>query len=53
MQKYGTIQYNAMQCITIQRIQHEKNTLTKLNIHASPVLATRRLVSWTFTAVGK
>ena len=44
MVQYNTTQYNAIQCITIQWIQYKKNTLTKLNIRASPVLATRRLV---------
>ena len=35
MAQYNAIQYNEY---------NKKNTLTKLNIRASPVLATRRLV---------
>ena len=41
MVQYNTTQYNALQ---YNEYNTKKNTLTKFNIRASPVLATRRLV---------
>ena len=52
MQYDTIIQYNIMQYNALQYNEYntKKNTLTKLNIRASPVLATCRLV-WKFFAI--